>query len=125
MFSLIYGFVEYMCKQDEFHVLILGLDKAGKTNVLEKLKTLLSDLNGEGLASTQTLWAQQVSMRGFCLYVNQQRIDCLQHAALFCRVYSLCLRGTPSAQQQLLSRRLFQGQLCCCSNTCSIATRSL
>ena len=47
MFSLIYGFVEYMCKQDEFHVLILGLDKAGKTNVLEKLKTLLSDMAGE------------------------------------------------------------------------------
>jgi ADP-ribosylation factor related protein 1 len=47
MFSLVYGFVEYMCKQDEFHVLILGLDKAGKTNVLEKLKTLLSDLHGE------------------------------------------------------------------------------
>lgn len=48
MFSLVSGFVEYMCKQDEFHVLIIGLDKAGKTNVLEKLKTLLSDLNGEG-----------------------------------------------------------------------------
>lgn len=46
MFSLVYGFVEHMCKQDEFHVLILGLDKAGKTNVLEKLKTLLSDLHG-------------------------------------------------------------------------------
>lgn len=46
MFSLCYGFVQYMCQQDEFHVLILGLDKAGKTNVLEKLKTLLSDLNG-------------------------------------------------------------------------------
>jgi hypothetical protein len=47
MFSLIYGFVQHVCKQDEFHVLILGLDKAGKTNVLEKLKTLLSDLNGK------------------------------------------------------------------------------
>jgi ADP-ribosylation factor related protein 1 len=49
MFSLIYGFVQHVCKQDEFHVLILGLDKAGKTNVLEKLKTLLSDLNGKQL----------------------------------------------------------------------------
>jgi hypothetical protein len=58
MFSLIYGFVEYMCKQDEFHVLILGLDKAGKTNVLEKLKTLLSDLNGEQQEQQQNPVAQ-------------------------------------------------------------------
>ena len=58
MFSLIYGFVEYMCKQDEFHVLILGLDKAGKTNMLEKLKTLLSDLNGEQQEQQQNPVAQ-------------------------------------------------------------------
>jgi adenylylsulfate kinase-like enzyme len=32
--------------QDEFHLLIIGLDGAGKTNVLEKLKTLLTDLPG-------------------------------------------------------------------------------
>lgn len=62
MFSLIYGFIQHMCKQDEFHVLIVGLDKAGKTNVLEKLKTLLSDLNGEhvstahGKCHISTIW---------------------------------------------------------------------
>jgi len=50
MFSLIYGFVEYMCRQDEFHVLIIGLDKSGKTNVLEKLKTLLSDMAGNSIS---------------------------------------------------------------------------
>lgn len=35
-----------MCRKDEFHVLILGIDKAGKTNVLEKLKALMTDLPG-------------------------------------------------------------------------------
>lgn len=46
MFSLCYGFFEYVCRKDEFHVLILGIDKAGKTNVLEKLKALITDLPG-------------------------------------------------------------------------------
>ncbi|KAF8065539.1 Pyroxd2 [Scenedesmus sp. PABB004] len=46
MFSLCFGFVEHICRKDEFHVLILGLDRAGKTNVLEKLKALLTDLPG-------------------------------------------------------------------------------
>ncbi len=32
--------------QDEYHVLILGLDKAGKTNVLERLKTMFTSLTG-------------------------------------------------------------------------------
>lgn len=46
MFSLCYGLVEYMLRKDEFHVLILGIDKAGKTHVLEKLKVLMTDLPG-------------------------------------------------------------------------------
>jgi ADP-ribosylation factor related protein 1 len=46
MFSLIYGFVEYALRKDEFHVLILGIDKAGKTNLLERLKTLFTDAMG-------------------------------------------------------------------------------
>jgi ADP-ribosylation factor related protein 1 len=43
MFGLAYGFVQYMMQKDEYHILIVGLDRAGKTNVLEKLKTLLSN----------------------------------------------------------------------------------
>ncbi|PNH05257.1 ADP-ribosylation factor-related protein 1 [Tetrabaena socialis] len=46
MFSLLYGFYEYMFRKDEFHVLILGVDKAGKTNVLERLKTLFTQSFG-------------------------------------------------------------------------------
>ena len=46
MFSLIYGFFEYIFRKDEYHVLILGIDKAGKTNVLERLKTLFTHLLG-------------------------------------------------------------------------------
>jgi ADP-ribosylation factor related protein 1 len=46
MFSLISGCIEHLCRKDQFHLLILGVDKSGKTNVLEKLKQLLTDLPG-------------------------------------------------------------------------------
>ncbi|KAF6167577.1 hypothetical protein GIB67_031160 [Kingdonia uniflora] len=46
MFSLFYGLYKYMFSKTEFHVLILGIDKAGKTTLLEKLKSLYSNLEG-------------------------------------------------------------------------------
>ncbi|CAH1419890.1 uncharacterized protein LOC111915907 [Lactuca sativa] len=46
MFSLFYGLWKYLVSKTEFHVLILGIDKAGKTTLLEKLKTQYSSLEG-------------------------------------------------------------------------------
>jgi ADP-ribosylation factor related protein 1 len=46
MFSLCFGCVQQLTRKDEFHVLILGLDRAGKTHVLEKFKALFTDLPG-------------------------------------------------------------------------------
>eukprot|EP00798_Chlamydomonas_sp_ICE-L_P029776 gene29776-5237_t len=46
MFSLFYGLFEYLLRREEYHVLILGLDKAGKTNVLERLKTQFTQFIG-------------------------------------------------------------------------------
>ncbi|KAK9276566.1 hypothetical protein L1049_006101 [Liquidambar formosana] len=46
MFSLFYGFWKYLSSKTQFHVLILGIDKAGKTTLLEKLKALYSNLEG-------------------------------------------------------------------------------
>uniref|UniRef100_J3LPF7 Uncharacterized protein n=2 Tax=Oryza brachyantha TaxID=4533 RepID=J3LPF7_ORYBR len=47
MFSLAYGLWKYIFNKTEFHVLILGVDKAGKTTLLEKIKSTY--LKGEGL----------------------------------------------------------------------------
>ena len=46
MFSLLYGLWEYVFRKEELRILILGLDKAGKTTVLEKLKVDNDTLSG-------------------------------------------------------------------------------
>ncbi|CAL1546629.1 unnamed protein product [Lymnaea stagnalis] len=39
MYTLMSGFYKYMCQRDQYFVLILGLDNAGKTTFLEQTKT--------------------------------------------------------------------------------------
>ena len=46
MFSLFHGCYEYMTRKEELHILIIGLDKAGKTTMLERLKSLYTDYSG-------------------------------------------------------------------------------
>ncbi|GFH31805.1 uncharacterized protein HaLaN_30918 [Haematococcus lacustris] len=46
MFSLFFGLYEYLFRKDVHHILILGVDRAGKTNVLERFKTLYTPLVG-------------------------------------------------------------------------------
>ena len=41
-----YGLWEYWNRKDELHILMIGLDHAGKTTVLEKIKGMYSDLPG-------------------------------------------------------------------------------
>jgi ADP-ribosylation factor related protein 1 len=46
MFSLAYGFYEYVTQREELRVLVLGLDGAGKTCALERLKGALPPAGG-------------------------------------------------------------------------------
>lgn len=46
MFSLMYGLWQYWCRKDELHVLVIGLDQAGKTTVLERVKGMYTNLPG-------------------------------------------------------------------------------
>lgn len=46
MFSLFCGLWDFMFRKEELHVLILGIDKAGKTTLLEKLKSVYTDIPG-------------------------------------------------------------------------------
>ena len=44
MFSLLYGFWQALFRKVEFHILILGLDRAGKTSLLEQLKGIFTGM---------------------------------------------------------------------------------
>jgi ADP-ribosylation factor related protein 1 len=47
MFSLLFGFWKMLFERPNLHVLIIGLDHAGKTTILEKIKSKFS--NGPSL----------------------------------------------------------------------------
>lgn len=46
MFSLLLGLWRYFFSKAEYHILILGVDKAGKTTLLERVKSLYTDYEG-------------------------------------------------------------------------------
>ncbi|XP_020270154.1 ADP-ribosylation factor-related protein 1 [Asparagus officinalis] len=46
MFSLFYGLWKHVFSKTEFRVLILGVEKAGKTTLLEKLKSTYTNMEG-------------------------------------------------------------------------------
>ncbi|KAI5455347.1 ADP-ribosylation factor protein 3 [Naganishia albida] len=48
MYHLLRGFHEYMTRKDEFSIVIIGLDNAGKTTFLERVKSLYNKVPGLG-----------------------------------------------------------------------------
>ncbi|KAJ6676147.1 hypothetical protein OIU85_009425 [Salix viminalis] len=72
MFSLFYGLWKYMFSKTEFHVLILGIDKAGKTTLLEKLNGKFKtwcfwDLGGQ--PGLRTIWEKYFEEAHALIYV--------------------------------------------------------
>lgn len=64
MFSLVSGCFEFMLRKEELHVLIVGLDKAGKTTLLERLKTLYTDV--PGLEASQVVPTGEAGAAAWC-----------------------------------------------------------
>lgn len=55
MYTLLSGLYRYFAQKDEYFVLILGLDEAGKTTLLERTKTIFSkDYRGMSLSKITT-----------------------------------------------------------------------
>eukprot|EP01035_Chromulina_nebulosa_P017822 gene17822-23433_t len=46
MFSLLSGLWQYLFTKPTIHILIIGLDHAGKSTILEKIKTLFGKIHG-------------------------------------------------------------------------------
>ncbi|KAK2723096.1 ADP-ribosylation factor-related protein 1-like [Artemia franciscana] len=68
MFHLLNGFYKYMLQKDEYYVVILGLDNAGKTTYLEAAKTKFvrdyKPLNASKITSTVGLNIGKVDLLG-------------------------------------------------------------
>lgn len=68
MYTLLYGLWKYLFQKDEYFVLILGLDNAGKTTFLEQTKTKFSKnykgLNLSKITTTVGLNIGKVDMHG-------------------------------------------------------------
>ncbi|GAB0093249.1 ADP-ribosylation factor-related protein 1 [Sergentomyia squamirostris] len=71
MFTLFHGFYKYLKQKDEYCVLILGLDNAGKTTYLEAAKTKLTKnykgMNPSKITTTVGLNIGQIDIQGIRL----------------------------------------------------------
>ncbi|CAN8001525.1 unnamed protein product [Ixodes hexagonus] len=71
MYTLLHGFWKYISQRDEYYVLILGLDNAGKTTYLEQTKTKFSrghkGLNPHKITTTVGLNIGKIDIQGIRL----------------------------------------------------------
>ncbi|KAL1928154.1 hypothetical protein VTP01DRAFT_3070 [Rhizomucor pusillus] len=66
MYTLLSGLYQYLTQKEEYYVLIIGLDNAGKTTLLERIKTIFLGVAGlppERIAPTVGLNIGRVDIR--------------------------------------------------------------
>ncbi|CCX30611.1 Similar to ADP-ribosylation factor-like protein 3; acc. no. Q02804 [Pyronema omphalodes CBS 100304] len=62
MYHLAKGLYQYVTSKEEYSVLLLGLDNAGKTTLLEKIKSLYLSTSSPSIGSTIPTVGQNVSL---------------------------------------------------------------
>ncbi|XP_063707448.1 ADP-ribosylation factor-related protein 1 [Culicoides brevitarsis] len=71
MYTLVTGFYKYLTQKDEYNILILGLDNAGKTTFLEKAKATFTKnyrgMNPNKITTTVGLNIGEINIEGVTL----------------------------------------------------------